>query len=185
MLARSARPILAACAILVAVSTNARAQDLAHTFDQLRVLLKPGDTVTVTDDAGHETTGKIADLSASSLALVASGGRRALIPAEVTMIRQRRHGSLATGAKVGFGLGAGLAVVSLAGNAGGCRGCSGFFVAATLLDGALGAGIGVGISAATTHDQIIFAKTLATEGRVTVAPIVTRQRQGLRVSFGF
>jgi hypothetical protein len=194
MLPRNVRTIVVAGVILGGMSANARAQDVAHTFDQLRVLVRAGDTLTVTDAAGHETTGKVADLSSASLALMASDGRRTLTSTEVTTIRRRRHGNLGKGAKVGFGVGAGLALVSIAGGGDGCHNCGGFLVAATLIEGAVGAGIGVGVSAATTHQQMIFASPTApsapsapsaTTGRLTVAPVVTRQRQALMVSFGF
>lgn len=65
----------AALALLPTTST-AEAQQLAGTFNQLVVLVKPGDTVTVTDAAGNQVRGRIEALSSSSMALLVSGMRR-------------------------------------------------------------------------------------------------------------
>ena len=58
------------CLLLVASAPMVEAQEIASSFDQLRVLLKRGDSVTVTDRSGREITGRIADLSFSSLVLL-------------------------------------------------------------------------------------------------------------------
>jgi len=52
---------------------EARAQQ-ATSFEQLKLLLEPGDTVTVTESSGQITKGKIEALTGSSLRLVAGGG---------------------------------------------------------------------------------------------------------------
>jgi hypothetical protein len=63
-------------ALLLATATasTVEAQDAVNSFDQLAVLVKPGDTVTVTDGAGRETRGSIAAVSSASLELMAGGG---------------------------------------------------------------------------------------------------------------
>jgi hypothetical protein len=63
------------CILLFAgTATAADAQEIAGSFDQLRVLVKPGDTVTLTDSTGNETRGKILTLSSTSLALSVGDG---------------------------------------------------------------------------------------------------------------
>ena len=52
------------------VAAPASAQDAARSFDQLRMVASLGETVTVTDVTGRATTGTLADLSSSSLALL-------------------------------------------------------------------------------------------------------------------
>ena len=60
--------------LLVAVTAStAAAQELAGSFDQLRVLVKPGDTIRVTDGAGQEARGTIAALTSTSLELLVAG----------------------------------------------------------------------------------------------------------------
>src|SRR5438128_606133 len=135
------------CLLLMAATPMAEAQQVASSFEQLRVLVKPGDTVTVAETSGRETTGKIADLSSSSLWLIVAGSRRDLAEREVDTIRQRRHGSLATGAKWGFGIGAGFGLIGGLASGTNCIACSGAFIAlATAGYAAMGTGIGVGIS---------------------------------------
>ena len=65
------------CLLLTAAVPQVEAQELASWFDQLLVLVKPGDTVSVTDGTGRETGGTISALSSSSLELTVDGSRRA------------------------------------------------------------------------------------------------------------
>jgi len=62
--------------LLVTVPAATEAQELAGSFEQLRVLVKTGDTVRVTDGSGQDVRGSIVDLSASALSLRVNGERR-------------------------------------------------------------------------------------------------------------
>ena len=96
--------------LLVAVTASpAAAQELAGSFDQLRVLVKPGDTIRVTDDAGQEARGTIAALTSTSLELLVAGNRRNFLESDVRTIRHRCSDPLGNGAKWGFGIRASLA----------------------------------------------------------------------------
>src|SRR5687767_4686185 len=97
--------------LMLAVVPRVTGQEIAGSFDQLRVLVKAGDRVRVIDATGRETTGKIADLSPSALALLIDGQRREILAHDISTIRQRRSDPVATGAKVGFGIGVGLGLV--------------------------------------------------------------------------
>src|SRR5262245_38429793 len=97
---------------IVAMAPAARAQEIAGSFDQLRVLVKPGDTITVTDAAGAQFKGKLTTLSPASLALMVDGRQRTLQAADVQTVKQRRSDSVADGAKWGFGTGAVLGVAA-------------------------------------------------------------------------
>jgi hypothetical protein len=164
-------------------------QEIAGSFDQLRVLVKAGDKVRVTDETGHETSGKIVDLSPTALALLVDGQRREIPAHDISTIRQRRADTLATGAKVGFGIGAGLGLLV------GLQMASVYdeigpvgVAAATSVYGALGAGIGVGIDALISREQVIYAapaRTVAATAAVTIRPLFTRARQGVVFSVGF
>ena len=100
------------CALLLLGADRVAAQEIAGTFDQLRVLVTQGDTITVTNDAGSDIAGTIADLSPSSLALLVDGRRHDLQASDINTIQQRRSDSLANGAKWGFGIGAALGLVA-------------------------------------------------------------------------
>ena len=66
MTVRATSRLTPAILILVVVATTGEAQELASSFGQLRVLVKPGDQVSLTDRAGQEVRGRIAELSSSS-----------------------------------------------------------------------------------------------------------------------
>jgi hypothetical protein len=145
----------------------AAAQEVAGSFDQLRVLVKPGDRITVTDDAGRQTTGRLAELSASSLALVVGDERRDLQATDISTILQRRPDSLANGTKWGFGIGAAfgfLAGLGLA-NAYDEAHDSALMAVGALIYGGLGAGIGAGLDAMIAGNQVIYARRAAVSVR--------------------
>lgn len=173
-------------ALLHASRVTVDAQEIAGSFDQLRVLVKPGDKITVTDDAGREVTGSIAELSPSSLALVAGGQRRSLQATDINTIRQRRSDSLANGAKWGFGVGAGLGLLAglAMAEAYGESDAGAMVVIGALVYGGIGAGIGVGVDAMNSANQVIYARRTTSAARVSLAPLVSHQRRGVFVSVG-
>ena len=66
------------CVLLCAGGTSVHAQEIASSFEQLAVLVKPGDKITLVDATGLETNGRIGKLSADALILVTSSGSRQL-----------------------------------------------------------------------------------------------------------
>lgn len=179
------RRAVTAVALLLTLSVMADAQELAGTFDQLRVLVKPGDTISVIDATGSATKGTIETLSPSSIALLASGRRRDFREDEVDSIRQRRPDSLQNGARWGLALGAGFGTLAGLALRSECSGCwSGWFVpfAATFY-GAMGSGIGAGMDALINSPQVIYARSSRSIARVTLVPAVTGDRKGLMVSW--
>jgi hypothetical protein len=67
--------LLSTCALALTFTvapSSAHAQGIAGSYDQLRGLVWPGDEVIVVDAKGRESTGRIADLSPSSLVLTVS-----------------------------------------------------------------------------------------------------------------
>lgn len=134
------------------------AQELAGSFDQLRVLVKAGDTVRVTDRTGDEVRGRLTDVSSSSLMLRVNGARRTFLEGDVAAIHQRRPDSLANGAKWGFAVGAGLGVLAGVVIASEYKdGGTAVIPLLALTYGGLGAGVGAGIDAMHSSDQVIFA----------------------------
>jgi hypothetical protein len=190
---RHAWRIAAAGLLLITVGANVEAQEIATSFDQLRLRIKAGDTVTVNDASGHAIKGSVASLSPSSIALLWKGGGTTLAEADVTSIRQLKRASLAKGAAWGLGIGSavGLAVwggTQVYGSI--CECSTGNSGASVPLFAALGTGIGVGL-AARVREKVVFlrpgkstaeASALAT---LTFSPLVTRSRRGVLVSYGF
>jgi len=58
-------------------------------------------------------------------------------------------------------------------------------VAATLAYGGIGAGIGVGIDALMSSEQVIYARRTKTSARVTLTPVLGLGRRGVLLSAGW
>jgi hypothetical protein len=170
--------------LTMALASRAEAQGIAASFDQLRLLVRPGDTVSVTDTTGREVTGKIVALSSSSLALTIDRTRRELTEPDVTTIRQRRNDSLANGAKWGLGVGVCLPLVLLA-LSGADDIDAGFTAVVIAAYGGMGAGIGVGIDAMITGRQVIYERPARSAATLTISPMLTDTRKGVSVSMRF
>jgi hypothetical protein len=144
-------------AALIGICAPADAQEVATTIDQLRVLVRPGDEVTVTDASGNAMKGRISTLSPSSLELIVGGSERTLGESDLRRIRQKRQDPLSNGARNGFLVGGvfgalvGFAAIREVGTLG-----VGVMPLAIGLYGGLGAAAGVGIDAMITSDQVIF-----------------------------
>lgn len=169
--------------LLSSLATAGQAQELAGSFEQLRVLVKTGDTVRVTDSRGQQLRGSIAELSSSSLALQIADSRRTFLESDIAAIHQRRNDSLANGAKWGFVVGVGLGVL------GGIAivseyddGGAALIPILGLVYGAIGAGAGAGVDAMYRSEQAIYAPRAA-PSKVTLRPILTPTGRGLLASF--
>ena len=145
--------------LLAPFATAGQAQELAGSFDQLRVLVKTGDTVRVTDTSGEEVRGAIVGLSSSSLALRVAGAQRTFLEGDIAAIHQRRNDSLANGARWGFAVGAALGVLGGITIASEYEGSSGtaLIPMLALVYGGIGAGAGAGIDAMHSSQRVIFA----------------------------
>lgn len=166
------------------MASIAHAQDIPTSFDQLRVVVKPGDTVTVTGSSGGVMQGRILDLSSATLGLQVDGQRRDFSPNDVRTISQQRHASLATGAKWGFGIGTGFGLLSLAAATAGDRcgyGCVPLILIGSAFYGGMGAGIGVGVAATMVRTHVIFAQPDPFV-KLSVSPMVGHDRKGLMLT---
>ena len=177
-----------ALALVTVLATAAHAEaQTAASFDELPLVLRPGDRVTVTDDSGRNLTGRIIDLSPSTLSLKARGARLDLRAAEVSFIRQRRPDPLRNGALIGLGVGAIPAAYlswlahGYAHNEGGQSAASGVAGWSLLL----AAGIGAGVDALIQRSHVIYGPTGAAQRRLTVSPLLSGHRRGVAVSLGF
>jgi hypothetical protein len=146
--------------------------------------------VKVTDTSGTETTGTVADVSPSSLALLVNGVRRELPETQVRQITRRRGSRLGRGALIGAAVGAGVGF-GIVGVAGGCSSsgdaeCQGIMFATILVTTAAGTAAGAGIGLSIKKSETIFlAPVLPESARLTVSPIASKTRQGLALSISF
>ena len=113
--------VFAASLILIPAEGVAVAQTIATSFNDLPALIKPGDTVFVTDVKGRSSTGRIGELMPTSLELTAR--RRApdgtepfvtvarLSEPDVRQIRVERRDSVVNGTLIGLGVALGIAAL--------------------------------------------------------------------------
>jgi hypothetical protein len=166
-------------ALIVGIAAAAEAQELAGTFDQLRVLVKSGETLTVIDNGGARIRGKLSQLSSSSLVLNVSGMDRELQSTQVDRIEKRGPDSLKNGALTGFVIGGvlgGLAVGALTEATG--SGSAAAAVLGGLLYGGMGAGVGAGVDALIEGQRVIYAKS-GSPRTVTIAPVLGGRRKSV------
>ena len=168
----------------MAASSIAHAQGIATTFNELRLLVRPGDKLAITTTAGPEVTGRLVDLSAGRLVMRVGDGQQEWREDDVATIRQRRGDSLANGALWGLAWGAGTALVGVISGAAERDGGVGS-VELTLIafSCGFGAGIGTGIDALITKRVVIFER--AGSARLHLAPILGHGRRGVALSVGF
>jgi len=173
--------------LLCAGATRVDAQGVASSFDQLSVLVKPGDKISIVDMTGREAEGRIGKLSRDELTLVTKAGARQLGERDVAKIRQRRSDSLQNGAIIGgaAGAGYGLAVLALLASTddGGGPIPIGVVTGMVVFTG-IGAAAGAGIDALITRRQVIYEKP-GGGGQVSISPLFLDGRRGVAVSVKF
>lgn len=171
------------CLAFLAAATAAMAQQATGSFEELRTLVKPGDTVTISDTSGDKVTGPIAVLSSSSLELQVGDVRHSFSEADIRAITQRRHANRARGAKRGFFIGEGIAVVSALGCAAMADCQVNWWLVA--FGGAGGAGIGVAVSTMRSSERVVYISPRTASTNVTVSPLLTADRRGAFVALRF
>lgn len=172
--------------LLCAGGTRVEAQGVASSFDQLGVLVKPGDKITIVDVAGREADGRIEKLSRETLTLVTEAGPRQFREVEVARIRQRRGDSLKTGAIIGAVAGTAyfLTMMAILGDSDGGEVIVSRAVVGGVMFAGMGAAAGVGIDALIARRQVIYQKP-ASENRFSVSPLFGHGRRGAAVTVTF
>lgn len=173
--------------VMIVLGGRPHAQELASDLNQLRVLVKAGDSLTVTDTGGSRAQGRLVQLDASTIVLELSDKQRRQFDGPMVQTVERRGGdSLKNGALIGLISGGALGVwggiqdahyyedAFGAGYTGpsAAREALGF----GLLMGGLGAAVGTGIDALIRGRHVIYTRSKTT---VSVAPRLDRQHKGL------
>jgi hypothetical protein len=180
------RHVARIAALIILVAATAEAQELAGTFDQLRVLVKPGDKLTVTDGSGQRVEGRVSSLSSSALDLIVSGRPRQFLSTDIDTIEKRGPDSLKNGALIGLAIGGGIGAAGMIALAGTAEEHAGALVAmGVLIYGGIGAGIGTGFDALIEDRRVIYARSRSAGATLTVAPMLGRSHKGVRVSLRF
>ena len=181
-------PMVAAVAVAVVMPSLSAAQEPPETptqvFQDLPLFVSLGERVTVTDNTGRELQGEIIDISPSALSVLVDDTRHDIQEANITRIRQRRPDSLKNGTLIGLLAGALFGGLGMAGS-GGEPGAEPLVVlAAAGLFGGAGAGVGALVDLGRVGSSVVY-ETRSSSRRVSVAPLLARDRTGVAVSFGF
>ena len=141
-------------------------EETAETFDQLQLLINPGNRISVTDRRGRVSKGKIEAISPSTIELRVKGASRNFTDADVIRITQRRGGhiGLRNGAIIGAGIGVALTVLACA--YGGCTEALLGGIVVTGLSSGIGVGIGAMVDLVSRHDVTIYRSM----GRISSKP---------------
>jgi hypothetical protein len=163
------------------------AQALARSFDQLQVLVRPGETIWVIDNGGVEVKGTLVAITPDRLDVQAPGGARTWSPLDVRRVRHQESDSLGNGvlwgAVVGGGAAGALWVAACASDE--CNsGDVGWGLLATGIYAAAGAGIGALVDLAHRSSRVVYEAPAASSSLV-VAPIVGTTRTGVAIGVRF
>lgn len=177
----------ASCLVLFFLAlTDATAQTVPASFEQLQVLVGPGDRIYVTNFAGNVSKGRVTELSNSSLKLLVDGTTRDLSPSDVFEIKQRRNDSLGNGAIIGGVTGLGIGAIAMAAFCTSFNCNPGEIMLTVMIHTGIGAGIGVGIDALVPAKQTVFQNRSRNSSlRIRWQPLLGRSRKGVLVSVSF
>ncbi len=192
--------LLVSVALLLVAPLKVSAQVVATSFEELRALVKAGDTVYVTDASGRRTKGRLGELSASSLELLVRktgpDGRETFAPqarlseGDVRLIVRERRDSLWNGTLIGFAPGATIGVLLLFFGAG----CDCYTIESRapiaggviLFVGGIGAGIGALVDASIHKRATVYYRAPGQQSsRVQVSPLFSKSGAGIQMFVGF
>ena len=184
--------------LLLGVPAGASAQVTATSFEQLQTLVKSGDTIEVTGANGRKVTGRLGELTVSSLELLvrqtAPDGRETFVPQaslserDVRQIRLERGDSVWKGTLIGAAVVGGpwLLVCNPATDWCYYNDGANLFRGAALITTGIGAATGALIDAAIRQRTMVYyrAPTQALS-RVWVSPILSKSATGIQMAVRF
>ena len=188
LMSSSHRRSFAGLAAAVALfPTSVGAQTVAQSFDELQGTVKVGQIVFVTDESGRLTKGKVADLSASSLTVLAPEKRTF---GESTVTRINRADGVWNGALIGLGVGAIPGAWLGTVYCDECQNRTGPVLIGVLLFGGIGAAIGGGFDVlfGKVGRLVYTSRRLPLQSQrtgVIVSPLIGKDRRGVLLSVRF
>ena len=184
------RSLVGSLLVSLAVAGSAHAQTPAQSFGELQRVLKPGQSVVVTDNAGRQSKGTVRGVDASSLTLDLNtktyGPPRTFTFMDTTVTKIARRDSLFNGTLIGVGAGI-LAFTIFDRNM--CDGdpeCS--WNAAIPLGVPIFLPAGAALGALIDRNignEVLYQASSRPRTTVTLVPSFSERRQGLTVAMRF
>ena len=158
----------------------------SNPFEEVAILVRPGDVLAVIDTAGNSTQGKFEGFLGASLRLRTGSGVREFTQANVAEIRRQVKDSVRDGAKKGLYVGIALGLV--AGLTSSRRGVhNGEAPLAGVVTGAVyGAAIGAIVDGRKKTQQTIYRSDgVSGPRRLRVSPVVSRDHKAVSLTVSF
>ncbi len=179
---KQVRSVVLGVTLMVACAATAGAQPIGSSLEELKAvaILKKA---TVTDAKGNTFRGTITDASDSLLSLRIDNEVRQFAAEEVRLVRVRQDDSLLNGALIGAAIAGGLTSLIFLDNE--CRDDPACYQALGAYAG-VGALAGLGIDALIHRNVVVYtAPVPGAAGTLSVAPLITRERKGVRLTLRF
>lgn len=171
---------------LLSLPVSAQAQSRATSFAELANLLKAGQTVSVTNDAGQTVTGQVRHVSDTMLVLRSGQHDLSLAAPDVQRIARPRH-TVRNGALIGLAAGSVAGVTWAASQP--CDFTCFSSPAGVLAFGGLFAAIGLGVGTVigTLHrgEHVVFERPVTGRVQAGITPWRARRGAGLLVQIGW
>jgi len=170
-------------------------QEPASSFTELQALVRPGDTVKVTDNAGHHIAGQIATVAPDSLELVIRTTRpgnsaplverRRLTEGDVVTTTLERRDSILNGAFIGTAVAAGPGFFLLLVGSGGTDSVGGAALHVVPQLALAGFAVGALIDSVTATHTTVYRRPGLAASTISVMPLWSRAGPGLQMSVQF
>ena len=198
MRALSTLALLMSLPLVFVAPHRANAQILATSFEQLRAIVRAGDTVIITDASGRKSKGRLGQLSASTLELLVRqagpDGRETLVPQsrlserDVRQIHVDRGDSVLNGTLIGLAVVGGPWLLACNPATDWCYyndGANLFRVIALVTSG-IGAGIGALVDAGIRERVLVYhhPETRGFSG-IGVSPFASKTAAGMQLTWRF
>jgi hypothetical protein len=198
MRALSTLALLMSLPLVFVAPHQANAQIVATSFEQLRAIVKTGDTVIITDASGRKSKGRLGELSASTLELLARqtgpDGRDTLVPQsrlserDVKQIQVDRGDSVLNGTLIGLAVVGGPWLLACNPATDWCYYNDGpnLFRVIALVTSGIGAGIGALVDAGIRERVLVYYQP-ATRGfsGIEVSPFASKKAAGMQLTWRF
>jgi len=185
-MARFVRAFGAATAMLLGHSQAVAAQDVAHSFSELRSAVRPDAPITVMDSLFSERKGTLVALTPSTLTLRVDGRLLTFAQADIVRIRQPRRDPLKNGALWGAGVAASVLTVSaILHHEAGTDLSGADWVQSIVVFTAMCTGTGVAIDALNDTDRVIYQESPRQQANVSMGSALKGKGARVIVSFQF
>ena len=130
-------------------------------------------------------SGRIIQLTPTTIGVLTRDTRRDLTEADVLTIVRRSGGDAGRGARWGLAIGAAFGLLLTIPAATDCYDCGWQIPLAGAMFAGIGAGVGAGIGASLTTRELVYSRGKGAPAKVTISPIVDRDRKGVRMALRF